>query len=95
VNAGSGNSSAGSMSARAFGHTGFTGTSLWVDPETSLFVVLLTNRVHPTRRNSRIRDVRTALSNALADAVATESGNAPAAWGFGPLPDDLPTVAQR
>jgi len=36
------------MSQRAFGHTGFTGTSLWMDPEYDLVVVLLTNRVHPT-----------------------------------------------
>jgi CubicO group peptidase (beta-lactamase class C family) len=35
------------MSVRAFGHTGFTGTSLWLDPETDLYVVALTNRVHP------------------------------------------------
>ena len=46
------------MSARAFGHTGFTGTSLWVDPERELFVVLLTNRVHPTRENKAILAVR-------------------------------------
>ncbi len=44
-------SSAGSgASARAFGHTGFTGTSLWCDPESGAFAVLLTNRVHPRRR---------------------------------------------
>ena len=36
----------------SFGHTGFTGTSLWVDPDTNLFVILLTNRVYPTRNNS-------------------------------------------
>jgi CubicO group peptidase (beta-lactamase class C family) len=36
------------MSRWAFGHTGFTGTSLWIDPERDLVVVLLTNRVHPT-----------------------------------------------
>jgi CubicO group peptidase (beta-lactamase class C family) len=35
------------MSAQAFGHTGFTGTSLWIDPEAGLYVVLLTNRVYP------------------------------------------------
>ena len=53
------NSSAGSrLSARAFGHTGFTGTSIWVDPEQDLFVILLTNRVNPTRENNAIREVR-------------------------------------
>jgi len=35
------------LSASAFGHTGFTGTSLWVDPEKGLFIILLTNRLHP------------------------------------------------
>ena len=49
-------SSAGSrFSARSFGHTGFTGTSMWMDPERRLFVILLTNRVHPTRENDAIR----------------------------------------
>jgi CubicO group peptidase (beta-lactamase class C family) len=32
---------------RSFGHTGFTGTSIWIDPEHELFAILLTNRVHP------------------------------------------------
>jgi CubicO group peptidase (beta-lactamase class C family) len=42
-------SSAGSeLSSRAFGHTGFTGTSVWIDPDLDLVAVLLTNRVHPT-----------------------------------------------
>ena len=46
-------SSAGTkLSAHAFGHTGFTGTSIWIDPEQDLFVILLTNRVHPTRASS-------------------------------------------
>jgi len=36
---------------RSFGHTGFTGTSIWIDPETQIWVILLTNRVHPTRNN--------------------------------------------
>ena len=37
------------LSPGAFGHTGFTGTSLWIDPLRDLYVVLLTNRVHPAR----------------------------------------------
>ena len=89
VNAGRGNTSAGALGSRAFGHTGFTGTSIWVDPETRLFVVLLTNRVHPTRRNRQIRDVRTSLADEVANAVRTPSGMAHTAWGFGPVPDDL------
>jgi CubicO group peptidase (beta-lactamase class C family) len=57
-------SSAGSFqSSRAFGHTGFTGTSLWVDPERSLALILLTNRVNPTREGVRITAVRSALAD--------------------------------
>ena len=58
------------MSARAFGHTGFTGTSLWIDPDRDLYVVLLTNRVHPTRANVAIQDVRRALHDAIIRALA-------------------------
>jgi CubicO group peptidase (beta-lactamase class C family) len=59
-------SSCGSrMSACAFGHTGFTGTSLWIDPERRVYVVLLTNRVHPTRSNVAIQSVRRALHDAV------------------------------
>jgi CubicO group peptidase (beta-lactamase class C family) len=64
------NSSAGSrLSARAFGHTGFTGTSIWVDPEQDLFVILLTNRVNPTRENNLIRDVRRQVADLAVAAV--------------------------
>jgi CubicO group peptidase (beta-lactamase class C family) len=63
-------SSAGSLwSARSFGHTGFTGTSLWIDPERRLFVVLLTNRVHPTRANDAIRAVRAQVADAIAHGL--------------------------
>ena len=37
------------LSKSSFGHTGFTGTSLWIDPENQIFVILLTNAVHPNR----------------------------------------------
>src|SRR5688572_538872 len=53
------------MSPRAFGHTGFTGTSLWIDPDRRVYVVLLTNRVHPTRTNEAIRQVRPAAHDAV------------------------------
>lgn len=46
------------FSPRSFGHLGYTGTSLWVDPERELEVVLLSNRVHPTRKNDKIREFR-------------------------------------
>jgi CubicO group peptidase (beta-lactamase class C family) len=58
------------LSSTAYGHTGFTGTSIWIDPEKDLFVILLTNRVNPTRANEKIRQVRPAL----ADAVITGLG---------------------
>jgi CubicO group peptidase (beta-lactamase class C family) len=53
------------MSARAFGHTGFTGTSLWIDPEAQIYVVLLTNRVHPTADNQAIAQIRPAVHDAV------------------------------
>ena len=53
------------MSASAIGHTGFTGTSLWIDPTHDLYVVILTNRVHPTREGEGIQDVRRALHDAI------------------------------
>lgn len=58
------------FSARSFGHTGFTGTSLWIDPELELIVVLLTNRVHPTRDNIAIRKLRPAIHDAVVLAIA-------------------------
>lgn len=57
------------MSPRAIGHTGFTGTSLWIDPEADVYVVLLTNRVHPSRSNERIRLIRPAFHDAVMDVV--------------------------
>jgi beta-N-acetylhexosaminidase len=61
-----GENSAGHIMKRpAFGHTGFTGTSIWIDPSHDVFIVLLTNRVNPTRTNLKI----TAWRQALADLV--------------------------
>jgi len=63
-------SSAGAyFSAESFGHTGFTGTSLWIDPERDLFVILLTNRVNPTRANEQIRQVRPALHDTIIESL--------------------------
>jgi CubicO group peptidase (beta-lactamase class C family) len=65
------NSSAGSLfGPRSFGHTGFTGTSMWMDPDRHLFVILLTNRVHPTRENNAIREVRRAVADAVVRGLA-------------------------
>ena len=52
-----------------FGHTGFTGTSLWCDPRHDLCVVLLTNRVHPTRVNNKITAVRRAVHDTVLAAL--------------------------
>jgi len=63
-------SSAGTrLSEHAFGHTGFTGTSIWIDPEQDLFVILLTNRVHPTRANTRIMRVRPRVADLVVEAL--------------------------
>jgi CubicO group peptidase (beta-lactamase class C family) len=53
----------------SFGHTGFTGTSIWMDPTRELFVVLLTNRVNPTRDNPRAGPLRRALADLLQASV--------------------------
>ena len=58
------NSAGRLMSDRAFGHTGFTGTSIWIDPAADVFVLLLTNRVNPTRANMRIAAVRRSVADA-------------------------------
>ncbi len=61
------NSCGARMSAAAFGHTGFTGTSIWVDPERDLSVVLLTNAVHCGRTD--LRAIRMAVGDAAVAAV--------------------------
>ncbi len=64
-------SSAGRYASEgAFGHTGFTGTSLWIDPVGGWFAVLLTNRVHPSREGGRnIHALRVAFHEAVAREV--------------------------
>ena len=57
------------MSPTAIGHTGFTGTSLWIDWERDLYIVLLTNRVYPTRDNERIRPIRPRFHDAVIAAL--------------------------
>ena len=65
-----GGSSAGQFfSPWSFGHTGFTGTSIWIDPEKDLFVVVLTNRVNPTRNNTRHVQLRRDVADAVQQAV--------------------------
>jgi CubicO group peptidase (beta-lactamase class C family) len=60
------------LTERAYGHTGFTGTSMWIDPDREMFVILLTNRVHgaTAKRPAKvISDVRSDLSDAAVLAV--------------------------
>ncbi|HMD44501.1 MAG TPA: glycoside hydrolase family 3 N-terminal domain-containing protein [Candidatus Acidoferrum sp.] len=60
-----GSSSGHYFSTHSYGHTGFTGTTIWIDPDRQLFVVLLTNRVNPTRENHKIAEVRPAVHDAV------------------------------
>jgi CubicO group peptidase (beta-lactamase class C family) len=66
--------SAGSrLSSRSFGHTGFTGTSLWIDPDNRLAIVLLSNRVNPTRANPRWTPVRAAVADLVMTTLAQDT----------------------
>jgi CubicO group peptidase (beta-lactamase class C family) len=58
------------FSPASFGHLGYAGTSIWADPERDLIVVLLTNRVHPSRKNNAIRQFRPALHDAVIKIVS-------------------------
>jgi len=73
-----GNSAGHRLSPMAFGHTGFTGTSLWMDPQQGVFVLLLTNRVNPTRTNLKIGRVRTTITDAAIVALGLSTGAAQA-----------------
>ena len=63
---------------RIIGHTGYTGTSIWIDQDRQLFVVLLTNRVNPTRENQKIAKVRPALHDAVMEALGFAATASPA-----------------
>lgn len=72
--AGDAPSSGARLSADTFGHLGFTGTSLWIDPRAGFVGVLLTNRVHPTREHIAIRKARPSVYDAMFDALAGTTG---------------------
>ena len=80
-----GNSAGSRMSPSAFGHTGFTGTSIWIDPMQDLFIILLTNRVNPTRENVKVNTVRRTLADSVIVLDAEVRASTPA----------LPTPAPR
>lgn len=69
--AGDGGNAARSASARSFGHSGFTGTFTWVDPDNGLLYVFLSNRVYPTRENTKLYDynIRTGIQQVVYDAL--------------------------
>jgi len=64
------------FSSSAYGHLGFTGTSLWIDPVRDVFVVLLTNRVHPSAANDKIRKVRPEAHDAVMEALGLGAAGA-------------------
>jgi CubicO group peptidase (beta-lactamase class C family) len=58
------------FSAKTIGHLGFTGTSFWLDLEREISVILLTNRVHPSRDNEKIKEFRPLLHDAVMEEFA-------------------------
>jgi len=57
------------LSDQAFGHTGFTGTSIWIDPVLNIGIIFLTNRVHPSRDNVQIISLRPRLHNLIVSTL--------------------------
>jgi len=64
----------GCVSSKSFGHSGFTGTFAWADPETQLVYVFLSNRVYPTADNAKLieQDIRTKTQQIIQDAIMEE-----------------------
>ena len=62
---------AASATAAVYGHTGFTGTCFWVDPDNNLLYIFLSNRVNPTRANNKLGslDIRTRIQDAIYKAI--------------------------
>ena len=57
------------FSKKSIGHLGYTGTSFWMDPDCSIILILLTNRVHPSRDNLKIKDFRPTLHDAVMESL--------------------------
>jgi len=68
-----GGSGGSRLSPGSFGHTGFTGTSIWIDPERCLAIVLLSNRVHPTRDNDRWGPVRGQVADRVVEGLPIDT----------------------
>jgi CubicO group peptidase (beta-lactamase class C family) len=71
----SGSSAGRNMSDKSFGHLGFTGTSFWIDPESDLVMVLLTNRVHPSRENNLIKIFRPRFHDTITNWLLAQDRN--------------------
>jgi CubicO group peptidase (beta-lactamase class C family) len=65
------------LSATSFGHTGFTGTSIWIDPERAVFIILLTNRVHPTRESRALLPLRGVVADSVMAAFVDSRSGTP------------------
>jgi CubicO group peptidase (beta-lactamase class C family) len=65
----SGSSSGSRFSPESVGHLGFTGTSFWVDLQRRIVVILLTNRIHPSRTNEAIKPFRPLLHDTIMSAL--------------------------
>ena len=60
------------FSKKSVGHLGFTGTSFWMDLERSVIIILLTNRIHPSRNNTKIKAFRPEIHNAIMKSLSGE-----------------------
>ena len=61
------------ISENCFGHTGYTGTSVWCDVDRGLIIIFLTNRVYPSRDNSGIRDIRPDVHNMAIEIAGSQN----------------------
>ncbi|NOQ45573.1 MAG: serine hydrolase, partial [Desulfobulbaceae bacterium] len=68
----SGSSGGRYLSANSVGHLGYTGTSFWIDPENEIIIVLLSNRVHPSRENKKIRKFRPIFNDTVVEFLQKE-----------------------
>ncbi len=80
----------------SFGHTGFTGTSMWIDPTTGVYVIILTNRVHPDGKGNVI-DLRRKVATVVASAIMTDAFDRPPApsWSSRPAAGSRPRPTPR
>jgi serine-type D-Ala-D-Ala carboxypeptidase len=83
-----GSSTGGRWPSQSVGHLGFTGTSIWIEPDRGLVAVLVTNRVCPTRANNMIRRLRPLLYDAVWEAFAKPRAKARSSAGVRIVPQD-------